>query len=284
MMSTTAVVPTYLRNDQFTAMALQANAPWAEDAGSPKKPSPIGGSKEHFFHFLLGYLLPVVSTQIARNDPRFRVMDCGPVMTPILRETLVRLGYDFEVVGKAEIRHPVFVPEWDFTWHNSGAVTDACERVRAAWNGYACPHANCEISENLLLRRSASHVFYQGSGAEVPGYGTSRRSLVNLDEVSEYLTRIGIPNTVYEPGAHCLGCQIAAFGAAKKIIGVRGAEWANVVWSTPGLRVRVIDPNPPAHYLLNLLERLAIVYEFEAASGNEVHENPMQAARFFSDR
>lgn len=272
-------LPTYVRYDKFAAreLLLQGIVPTALHA-------PGGGSKEHFFHFLLGYLLPVVSLQSVRNDSRFRVMDCGPVMTPILQETLTRLNLDIEIAENTDFGLPCYVPPWDFDWDDRTVVDHACNRVREAWEGRRCSASGCEASENLLIKRSPPPAYYLSSDAEIRGYGTSRRSIVNLSEVSDYLSRRGIPHAVYEPGVHCLGCQISVFTAARRIIAVRGAELANVIWAGPGVQLRVIDPTPPALTLAHLLRRCGVTHEIEHGLGARIIVDPERAARFLLDQ
>jgi hypothetical protein len=265
---------TYVRDDPFTGTS---------------KPT-VRGSREHFFHFLLGYLLPVVHAEttfrwsrLFDRSGRFLVLDCGPLMTPILSETLRRMELPFDVVSPAEVEKRCYVQAWDFAKGSRRAVRAAADRVSAAWRNYDCPAADCPTSENLLIERSAPHQYYAAGGAEIGGYGTGRRGITNWPEVSDFLTGRNIKHALYEPGRHSLGCQIAVFQGARRIVGMRGAEWANAIWSRPGLRVRVLDPAPPADLLTRFFAQAGVRCEYALAPQPHAPENPHEVARFLTE-
>jgi hypothetical protein len=281
-------LPTYVRRDSFTGPAASARAriPGRFASRVSTMLSLTGGSREHYFHFLIGYLLPLVHAQSRNRFDRFQVLDCGPLMTPILEQTLAFLGHDFDVVADNSISQAFFVETWDrleVPWTSPESVRSAAGLVAEAWLDQVCGRTDCTRSKNLLLRRSYEHGYYLSGSAQIPGYGISRRGITNLDEVSGLLKGMGVQHSVYEPGAHSLGCQIATFGAAERILGMRGAEWANAVWcgqSAP--RVRILDPDPPAHLISGLMGQLRIRTEFAVADAPHAPEDPREALRFFT--
>ncbi len=284
---------TYIRRDVFT---LAGGSGRDSDDGLISRswtPHPLqyvlnpsealaGGSREHYFHFLLGYLLPLIHCQTAAKLRYFQVVDCGPVMTPILVDTLNRIGFDFDVVDPANLSQPFFVPAWDYRWANKQDVIDICRLIAGSWLDYVCGGEGCETHENLLLQRSQPNSFYTEGSAEVKGYGTSRRSIINLSDISEALRLSGVSHMIYEPGQHCLGCQIKTFARADRIYGIRGAEWANAVWAKAGLRARILDPVPPAVTLSEFLTRCNVHYEICDVSNHHVVADPESAIEFFS--
>ncbi len=262
------MLTTYVRNDTFTGN------------GTPT----CGGSREHYFHFMVGYLLPLVHELSRTRLERFRVLDCGPLMTPVLTETLARLGWEFDVVSPQGITAPCYVEAWDHGWDSTDAVRQAAKRMMSAWEGSLCTQRDCAVSDNLLIQRCAPHEYYSTGRAEYPGYGTGRRGLTNLPEVSAFLTSEGIPHLVYEAGRHSLGCQMATYRRASRIVAMRGAEWANALWASPTVRARVIDPTPPAELLGGFLDRLGIRHEFAIVSDLHAPEDPFAVARFFTEK
>jgi hypothetical protein len=261
--------PTYVRDDFFTGTSQD----------------PVPGSREHYFHFLIGYLLPLVHSLTTEPAEDCRVLDCGPVMTPILSETLARLDLTRKIVQASAIRRRRFVPSWDRGWESTADVRAAAEKVSTAWRDYRCDQPDCPSSENIILQRSPPPGYYlAGGGAEAPGYGTARRSITNLSEVGTFLREHSIDHAIYEPGRHCLGCQIEVFRRARRVAGMRGAEWANAVWSSPGQRVRVLDPSPPARRLQKLFASLDVHADLVPVSGNSVTEDPVDVMRFFTDQ
>lgn len=289
-------VPTYVRRDVFTGPAALAGSAlpfwipfvkrhlrnWNQHLSRLFVLAP--GSRENYFHFLVGYLLPLVHAQAIRRFDRFQALDCGPLMTPILCETLTCLGHEFGVVAPEAIVKPVCVEAWDRLdnpWRSPGDVWCAVDRVRQAWIGHSCPGHDCPRSENLVIQRSMPHEHYLGAAPEFRGYGTSRRGITNVQEISDMLTARGVGHAVYEPGAHGLGCQIEAFTRARRLLGFRGAEWANLIWSTSGARIRVLDHNPPAKTLTRFATRLGIHHEFVVVDARHARVDPQDALQFF---
>lgn len=273
-------LPTFVRRDRYTglsALARQRKAPFYYKE--------VRGSREHFYHFLIGYLLPLVHAQSKYRFKRFLALDCGPLMSPILHETLTRLEYDFRLVQPSAIERHVFLDPWDWGWSERGAkdsVRNAQALVRQAWRDYVCPSIYCPRSENLLIQRSSAHEFYLNGRSETAGYGTSRRGVSNLQEISEFLTYNGVHHSIYEPGAHCLGCQIETFSTSRRLLGFRGAEWANLIWSTLETHVRMLDANPPAKLIGDFMTGLNIKHEFAIVDSPHSPEDPQEALRFFS--
>lgn len=244
---------TYIRNDGFSDVQPAIVAPATPGTE---------GSRQHYFHFLIGYLIPVVNEQTQRALPRFGVLDCGPLMTGHMVETISRIGWRFDVCENRRIMQPIFVPMWDTGWADAAApqVQRAVDRVRRAWRSDpACDQPDCPRAHNLVLTRSPATTFYRpGGAAEIATYGRDRRSITNITEIEEHLRRSGVEHDVYEPGRHSLGCQIATFGGAERIVGIRGAEWANMIWATSNVNVTILDPDPPARVLAGFLDRLGL--------------------------
>lgn len=268
--------PTYIRLDGFSWPVLSAIPAVAESLATMVL---SGGSREHFFHFLLGYLLPLIHQQEQYKFNEFNVLDCGPVMTPILKETLERCGYSFNIIPLSEIANPYVVEKWDFEWQDISAVEQVVDKLRSAWANHAC---NCggTSSTNVLIKRSEPAAYYLGDQVEIKGYGTSRREIKNWAAVSQHLTECGIQHEVYEPGVHSLGCQISKFSKASTIIGVRGAEWANLVWCNSNVKAVVYDPNPPAKVLTKLLDWKKVCYEFVYVDQASVEIEPVDIVKW----
>lgn len=290
-------VPTYIRRDVFTGpTALVGTAlpfwipfvkrrlrRWNRHLSRLFVLAP--GTRENYFHFLIGYLMPLVHAQGHRRFDRFQALDCGPLLTPILAETLTRLGHEFAIVAPEKIGRPVCVEAWDrldSPWRSPEAVWRAVDVVRQAWRDHPCPARDCPRSENLLIQRSDPHEHHLGEAPEFRGYGTSRRGVSNVPEIASVLRAHGVDHAVYEPGAHGLGCQIEAFTRARRLLGFRGAEWANLIWSGSGTRIRVLDHEPPAKTLDRFARRLGIHHEFVFVDGPHAPENPEDALRFFT--
>ncbi len=256
------------------------------------------GSREHYYHFLLGYLLPALHL-IAVRDRRERYVfeTCGPVMDPLIDEAMTLAGIaSWEIVPElATAKGPaVTVPRWDVGLlrdHLLGddpaahpgivamrgdlqrhperraelesveAIDRLVEDLRAVraslLEAAGVQHAHTDgatRSAYLLLVRSEQPGFYAPGGpAEIPGYGTSRRSLRGIDDGAAWLAAQGFEVQTFEPGAHSLRDQIVAFGTSAGAIGIAGAEFANAVWLPPGSRIVVIRPTTMEHPALSRL-------------------------------
>lgn len=111
----------------------------------------------------------------------------------------------------------------------------------------------------LILKRSPQPQFYNGGGkAEISTYGSNRRELTGIENARDVLTNKNIPVQIYEPGKHSFVEQIKVFQNCKGIIGIKGAEFANLIWMKPKSKVILIWPSnmksgPIQHALANIL-------------------------------
>ena len=95
----------------------------------------------------------------------------------------------------------------------------------------------------LILARSPEPEFYaRGGEAEIPLYGTSRRALLGIKEAARHLRQKYIPIRAFEPGKYSLTAQIKVFQRCRGVIGIRGAEFANMIWMQPRSQVLLIEP------------------------------------------
>lgn len=96
----------------------------------------------------------------------------------------------------------------------------------------------------ILLKRSEEPDYYKkGGGAQFESYGTNRRALVGIDQAVADLRKKGIPIVTFEPGNYPLIHQIKVFSCAKGVIGIKGAEFANMIWMKPKSKLIVIIPD-----------------------------------------
>jgi hypothetical protein len=156
------------------------------------------------------------------------------------------------------------------------------------------PDLNVYVNSFLILCRSSPPDFYvktkEESGwlrrvfallsgnnndskkgkAEISGYGTSRRSLSGIEEARQKLLERDIPVETFEPGQFCLLEQIRVFQSCKGIIGIKGAEFANLIWLKPQSQVVLIRPSsmktPPVQRELSRMLDLNYV-EIETDDG-----------------
>jgi hypothetical protein len=84
------------------------------------------GSKEDFWHFLLGYLLPAINFYIKRkekNKEPYQLVfeDCGPLVNPLIKDFTQLLGISHTISTTAVSTNleEYLVPRWDLQLKNS---------------------------------------------------------------------------------------------------------------------------------------------------------------------
>jgi hypothetical protein len=269
------------------------------------------GVREHFFHYMWGYLLPAVHAILEirfrergeAEENEYVFVSCGPIMDVKTEEMARLLGVQHSFVQ--DERHAsgpettvVTVARWDlFLWQYAAyvglpwrravvrllreaigdrsvlpvarsrrSIARAIVQVRDA-TLRVLPGPRSSSSDHdpspyyLLLKRSAQPAYYApGLGqAKNPTYGTGRRSLVGIEAAATALSQASRRVAVFEPGIHTLAEQIRTFHESRGVIGIRGAELANIVWLDAPSRVIVVNagtfqlPAPPARGLAHLL-------------------------------
>lgn len=284
------------------------------------------GSPQHFFHLMWGYLLPALHhlmTLPGGPPPRVRFLSSGPTMDPVVEEACRLLGVEAVLVESRSDNGPQATAlRWETMLLREGAtrgssvcrarlsrrqptgpltlspgawarLRDDVAAVRARLIAEAMsagPPDPALAGRILVLKRSAMPAFYAPVGAaETKGYGVGRRALVGIDEAVDVLSQHGVPAAAFEPGAVGLAAQIRAFHSAAGVVGVRGAEWANLLWLRPGRRAFVLTPqammrgNPPILQLIAELAQVDLVEE-EAPNSTEIAIDPTVVRSAFAGR
>ena len=108
---------------------------------------------------------------------------------------------------------------------------------------------------------------------------TARQTrVIGGDELlKEQLVGLGIPAVIYEPGQHSFRCQVRVFQDAKGIIGLRGAEFANLLWCERPIPIILIQQkeihksDPPQSRLGELLDlTIAVITRIDQNVGINV--------------
>lgn len=232
-----------------------------------------GGSVEHFHHFLLGFLVPLVCHASATwQNPRYNsvlIRSCGP-MDAILRQLksprlrileksqhrqlgdgrsrlagLLR-GLAF---GSGERRH-MELRGYDYpAVYNARVFANAyaalnrilgaeIEAARAVFEEKFPPG----VRRILAVDRGAADPFYLSASAEAKQAGAGRRSIPNYAQMVEGLTgELGFVVSLKLEGMQ-LAEQIALFSSVDMVIAQHGAALSNLIWTRPGTAVVEIMP------------------------------------------
>jgi capsular polysaccharide biosynthesis protein len=99
-----------------------------------------------------------------------------------------------------------------------------------------------------------------------PRTATQTRVLGDDEVLKEQLVGVGIPAAIYEPGEHSFRCQVRVFQDAKGVVGLRGAEFANLLWCERPIPIILIQQkaihksDPPQSKLCDLLDlRISVI-------------------------
>ena len=154
-------------------------------------------------------------------------------------------------------------------WFNSALPTDPDYRRDIRALKTAVSHRRSESCSSdyekkvLIIRR--------------PRTARQTRVLGGDELLKEQLVGLGIPAVIYEPGQHSFRCQVRVFQDAKGIIGLRGAEFANLLWCERPIPIILIQQkaihksDPPQSKLGELLDlTIAVITRIDQNVGINV--------------
>jgi hypothetical protein len=242
------------------------------------------GSLEHYFHFLLGLLAPLV---VAWNDlastpnlGRVVVRSCAIFDRLLLELDLQALDIVSKAQHAALLEGPVGGDAGRPVRVTALTARDAPEAFDRSVFNQARERLLSRLSQPLadqlvalapafspsgarivFIDRDAPDPFYGSDRAEIPTAGAQRRSIANFRDAHAALAaRFGnVLATTLE--GRSLAYQIALFQAADIVVCQHGAALANLIWAREGSSVIEIVPRhaawSPRNRRFRLFERLA---------------------------
>lgn len=203
------------------------------------------GTSDHFYHFLLGYLLPAVHElslydreQLQQDQFVFR--SCGPLMDPIIREVAGFIDINFAIAPQGSFMrfaHHLLVPRWDVFMIRPhlltpsrgestvlGNVRDAFQReLPEDWKYFVGP----DFVENF--RRAVTRV-----GDLLLLYANQEMNAARYEPIAgRYLILQRSKEHPYYPGAG------SSYGESRRAL--RGIEYAAHALEQRGLKVTVFE-------------------------------------------
>lgn len=207
-------------------------------------PATWQGSVEHFYHFLLGYFVPLVRWQEHTGELEFSVRDCGP-MNPWF--TLLHPDSDVDLMTpswmlqrylthKQEYR--VF-HEWDdprrfhkkSLRHVASTVLSRIQQEGVSSRG----------GRITVIERRPSPDFYLTGSSDAYASGSDWRSVPNLQDVMDQLQGYGEVQLV-DTATLTPVEQVQLLAQTDVLVGQHGAGLANMTWMKPGSVVIEIQP------------------------------------------
>ena len=208
------------------------------------------GSVEHYYHFLLGFLFPLVYWYGSVKQSQSEIQKIYIRSCAIFDRLILEIGLKNVVILERELHHSlaseetfqgeyiehVLIDGFDHPRHYAYPVfSDARDLI------YNCIQSavNKEKSEIrrktgstdiliLVIDRRPSDPYYFSEIAEIKTSGRDRRSVPNLDEIVNRLPQTSTVSVVLEDKS--IAHQIALFSLARIVIAQHGACLANLVF------------------------------------------------------
>jgi hypothetical protein len=100
-------------------------------------------------------------------------------------------------------------------------------------------------NKNLIITRVDLESLHQNNlDIGLKGFGTTRKNLLGVDYFIKDMHNKNIDFEIFQCGNKSLVEQILAFYSASSIVGVRGSEFANLVWCHQNTKIFFINTNP----------------------------------------
>jgi hypothetical protein len=222
------------------------------------------GSVEHYFHFLLGFFVPLFMARdglVTGNSDRLLVRSCA-----VLDRHLRALAWPDLVILEREVHEKMKLEglgEGDFDPLQFVEIEgrDSPERYSSsefqAFSSRLKKHLykefdearsnlKCRFGESgrrvLLINRGEPMAYYNSNLSEIKTSGNQRRSIPNFDDLADALAMRGVNVLVEYLDDASLVHQMALFDYADVVIAQHGAALTNLVFCSKTMRVIEILP------------------------------------------
>ena len=237
------------------------------------------GSVQHYYHFLLGFLAPLV-VQIRKDrldglHSQFWVRSCGP-----MDKHLADLNYsNLHVLDSNDIENMTDTPyifrkvtgfdHWD---HYDKLIFNQVNAiVKSRLKKDLDQLAKINQPEVILINRAPADIFYSSELSEKKTSGLQRRSIPNFSELELAILKVYPQTYTLILENLTLAEQIIKFSGAKIIIAQHGAALANLIFANPGTKVVEIIPKNKLHlskYFSELANVLEMDHKFSIQESN----------------
>jgi hypothetical protein len=206
------------------------------------------GTPDRFYHFLLGYLVPLLIWQERTGNLDIAVRDSGPhnpwfeLLRPQTSVEFLPPGMMLERYLSHRQERVVF-HDWDNpTRFHRRALASA--RTAALNNSRSAVGPNSDSPRITILERRPSVEHYRKASAETPGGGADWRSIPNLGDIADSLRDTGLVKVV-DTASMTPQEQVLTLLNTDLLIAQHGAGLSNMLWMESGRSVIEILPDRP---------------------------------------
>lgn len=227
-------------------------------------PNQWDGSVQHYYHFMLGYLVPIFRWMDKHRGTPISVRDCGPMNDWF---ELVRETHDLDILNVGDVLH---ILAGDLAPHQvlrgmDNPQTFASRPLRhfalRTAEIAASKAGGINAKEVLVSARTTSSPFYTSGLSEAHESGPDRRSVPNLEEVVTSWSDERVLSL--DMSTLDIFDQIRLHTQARVLIGQHGAGLTSMLWMSPGSTVIEILPPVPQHtskIFANLARAMSLRY------------------------
>ena len=238
------------------------------------------GSIQHYYHFIYGFLFPLINYVDFTKKEKFVIRSCGPfnkIIHEIFENYLVIADIcDFNKKIEGGNSHINMIDGYDHPdFYDSLLFKNVVEIVKFRLHGKlekAISNISNVLEKDkpffLFIDRGDSSNFYNSPLSEIPTSANQRRSIPNfINLVKAFDDKPATKLVVYLEEMPFVE-QIALFSKADIVVAQHGAALANLAWGKPGLRVIEILPecnkkDPPYFAKLSEIFNFKHIFVFQ---------------------
>jgi hypothetical protein len=233
------------------------------------------GSVQQFYHFFLGYFMPLCLWLENNKTNRVAVRDCGPMN---IWFELLQPDVDIQIMPPGAALHAVVGDRMKF------AVLQGMDDPRSFRKANLesgiqavlrqirfMNQSKSESIDVLVIDRATSESFYHGPESETHMSGKERRHVPNLEELR--LGQTSDKNVKFVDFARIEPAdQLNLAQNSSALVGQHGAGLVHMLWLRPGSHVVEIAPPLPVQ-VIEIFERLAQVlgHSYSRVPQEDVH-------------
>jgi hypothetical protein len=219
------------------------------------------GSVEHYYHFILGFVAPLLVRAPAVPPGTIRLIrSCGPMDAHLLALGLP----DIRILPR---------PDWEACWADGTRNAEGAQgfdspefydqavfrRLREAVLQRLGLERVAPVETVLLINRGRSPDFYQSDQAESRSSADLRRTVPNMAAVCAAVAAGLRPARMVELETASLRDQVALFAASRLVVAQHGAALTNMLWMAPGAAIVEINPMLPGTKFVDYFRDMAQV-------------------------